>query len=145
MDGWGADMTANASSSVGGLGADPTNYYPAAGTPIQSSSGNQANVAAVVTMPAVAGKTNYLAGILITSAGATAAAVVSVTITGTLGGTITQTYVCNAGATVGNAPLQMNFNPPIPATGPNVAITVTLPALGAGNTNATVTAFGFQV
>jgi hypothetical protein len=34
---------------------------------------------------------------------------------------------------------------PVPATAVNTAIVVTVPSLGAGNTNAAVTAFGFYV
>jgi hypothetical protein len=38
----------------------------------------------------------------------------------------------------------VNFNPPIPAASVNTAIVVTLPSLGAGNTNAAVVTHGFQ-
>jgi hypothetical protein len=68
---------------------------------------------------------------------------VQVTVVGTLGGTLTYVFAVPAGATVGAAPLVVQFSQPIPANGQNVAIVVTLPALGAGNTNAAVCAHGF--
>jgi hypothetical protein len=102
-----------------------------------------ANAAAVASLPAVAGKTNYISGFIITGAGATAAAVVDATLAGLLGGTEHFTITAPAGVTVGIAPLNVNFNPPIPASAVNTAITLTLPALGAGNTNAAVSLRGF--
>jgi hypothetical protein len=110
-----------------------------------NSSGNVAAASAVATLAGVAGKTTYISGFEITSAGATAAAVVSATLTGLLGGTATYTYTCNAGATTANPSLQVTFTPPLPASAANTAIVLTLPSLGAGNTNATVTAHGFTI
>lgn len=116
--------------------------YP--GTIITASSGNVANASAAATLGAVAGKTTYMTGFEITSGGATAAAIVSPTVTGISGGTATYTYGCVAGATVANSSLQVTFYPPLIASAANTAIVVTLPALGAGNTNATVVAHGYQ-
>lgn len=109
------------------------------------STGNVANTIAVATLPAVAGRTNYVTGFMITSAGTTSASIVNPTVVGVVGGTILFTYVSVAGATLSNAPLVVTFPNPVPASGPNTAIQVVLPALGAGNTNASVTAFGFSV
>jgi len=119
--------------------------YSSTATPITASSGNVANAAATATLAAAAGKTTYITGFQITSAGATAAAVVNYTITGLAGGTLTGTYVCNAGVTSANFPISVPFVPPVPAAAQNTAIVVTLPALGAGNTNATVSAQGIQI
>lgn len=113
------------------------------GTPVQASSGNVAAAVAAATLPAVLNKTNFLSGFDVTSAGATAAAVVNLTITGLLGGTRSYVYTAVAGATLANPNLVVNFDPPLPASGPNVAIVVSLPSLGAGNTNACVNAEGF--
>ncbi len=120
-----------------------TEALPTGGTMVSASSGNVANASAAATMPAVADKTNYLSGFQLTSAGATAAACVDATVTGLLGGTKTYTYCAPAGAAVGANPLQVDFYPPVPASAVNTAITVTLPALGAGNTNATANIQGY--
>jgi len=113
------------------------------GTPIQASSGNVANAAAAAVLPARANATAYLAGFQITAGGATAAALVVATVTGLLGGTKSYVFAAPAGATAGATPLAVNFDPPLPASAQNQAITVTLPALGAGNTNAVAEANGF--
>lgn len=112
--------------------------------PLTNSSGNVANANAVSTLPAVALKTTYICGFAATSAGSTAAAVVNLTIVGLIGGTMTLTYVSVAGVTLANQPLVVPFSQCIPASAVNTAIVVTLPALGAGNTNAAVTAWGHQ-
>jgi hypothetical protein len=46
---------------------------------------------------------------------------------------------------VGATPLVLEWDPPLQSTAPNTAIVCTLPALGAGNTNAAVSASGFTV
>jgi hypothetical protein len=117
--------------------------YASTQTFVSASSGNQADADAVATLPAVADKTNYLTGLDITAAGATAASVVSPTISGILGGTRTMTFAVPAGADLAAPPLVLAFDPPLQAAAADTAITVTLPALGAGNLNATVNAQGF--
>lgn len=109
------------------------------------ASGNVANASAAATLAAVSGKTNYITGFQVTAAGATAALAVNVTVTGLVGGTATHTFVFPIGATVSATPLIVTFDPPIPATGTNTAITVTLPASGAGGTNAAVDVQGFDL
>ena len=118
---------------------------PNGATPVTASSGNVAAASAVATLPGVAGKTTYVTGFQVTAAGATAAAVVNVTVTGTVSGTLTYTFVFPAGATVAAQPLVVEFPEPVPASGTNTAIVVTLPSGGAGNTNAAVNAQGFQL
>jgi hypothetical protein len=109
------------------------------------SSGNVANATASATIPAVAARTCYISGFEVTGAGATVGGVVSLTITGLLGGTATYSVDAPTGATVGLTPLVIEFNPPLPASAANTAIVVSLPALGAGNTNAAVVAHGFSL
>lgn len=114
------------------------------GIPINASSGNVAAATATATLPpSVSGKTTYICGFSITSSGSTGAAVVSPTVTGPIGGTMTFTYSSVAGVTLGNPILAVVFNTCVPANAPNVAIVVSMPSLGAGNTNATVNAWGF--
>lgn len=111
------------------------------GASVKASSGNVANAAAVAALAAAAGVTNFVDGFAITAAGATAAAVVTATLTdGTT--TFSFTFVFPGGATTQATPLIVNFAEPIPASGPNTAWTLTLPAGGLGNTNAAVSIWG---
>lgn len=119
--------------------------FPAGAVAQANSSGNVANAAAVATLPAVAGQTEYISGFELTAAGATAALAVTATVAGLKGGTLSYTFVFPTGATVGALPLTVEFDPPLPASAPNTAITVTLPASGAGGTNATASAHGYSL
>lgn len=119
--------------------------YPTGATPVSASSGNVANAVATATLPAVSGKTTYITGFAITGAGATGAAVVLATLAGLIGGTATYVVVAPAGATTSITPLVVQFPMPLPASAVNTAITLSLPALGSGNTNAAVVAHGFQL
>lgn len=113
-------------------------------TPVQSSSGNVAAAAAVATLAAAVGKTTFIAGLLLTGGGATGASVVEATVTGLLGGTMTISVPVPAGATLGIVPIAVQFNPPLPASAPDTAIVVSMASLGAGNTNAAASAWGYQ-
>jgi hypothetical protein len=121
------------------------NGYPPGSTPVVNASANGAAGAIAATLAAVASRTNYLTGFEITSGGATAASLVDVTVTGLLGGTATYVLAVVAGATLGNQPLCVQFDPPIPASAVNTAIAVNVPSLGAGNTKARVVAHGFYL
>lgn len=127
--------------------AGPVSSQPVSsfgGTPISASSGNVANAAAVATLAAVAGKTTHICGFALTATGATLGLPVSPTVAGVITGTQTYTYAAVAGVLVVSTPLVMTFTPCIAASATGTTIVVTLPALGAGNTNATATAWGFQ-
>lgn len=117
--------------------------YQFAQTPIIGKSGNVANASAAATLTGTAATTVYISGFEITGAGATAGLPVTVTVAGLLGGTIQYTYDFAVGALVGNTPLIVQFNPPLPAAAVNTPIVVTCPAGGAGNTNNTATAHGY--
>lgn len=119
--------------------------YPTGSVPLTASSGNVANASAVATLAAAAGVTTYITGFQITGGGATAAALIAPTVAGIVGGTATYTYGIVAGAASANPALQVTFTPPVPASAVNTAIVVTVPAFGAGNTNATVTAQGYRL
>lgn len=110
---------------------------------VSASSGNVAAGTATATLAAVSGWTTYICGFSITSSGSTGALVVSPTVTGLNGGTLTFTYTSIAGVALANAPLVVPFSPCQPATAQNVAIVVSMPSLGTGNTNATVNAWGY--
>lgn len=116
---------------------------PPGSTQVTATSGNVANASAVATMAAVSGRTNNISGFSVTGSGSTVGLPVTVTVAGLLGGSLPYTYTAAIGATVGNTPLVIKYAAPIAASGLNTAITVTCPALGAGNTNNTVTTHGF--
>lgn len=119
--------------------------YPAGAVPLIAGSGNVANASAVATLTPTATTTMYLAGFEITGSGATAGLPATVTVAGLLGGTRSYTYNFAIGALVGNTPLVVQFDPPLPASAVNTAIVVTCPASGVGGTNNTVVAHGFYV
>ena len=131
--------------ALGNLAVPDNGLVPQGGTAISGASGNVANASAVATLAAAAGKLNYISGFDVTGAGATAASVIAVTVTGLAGGTQTFNLAIPAGAAVGVNPLSIQFCPPFPASAVNTAIVVTAAAFGAGNTNAAVNARGIQV
>lgn len=124
--------------------ANTVNPYPSGATAINASSGNKAAAIASAALTAASGKTTYITGFSIVGTGATAASVVLATVTD---GTWTLTYplAVPAGVTTQNTPLIVSFNPPLPASAQNTAITVSCPSLGSGNTNNCVNAQGYQL
>ena len=115
------------------------------GTQVNASSGSVSNATATATLPAVSGKTNYITGFEVTGTGVTALGVsgVTVTVTGTLGGTLSYVYAAASGVAVANTPLLIEFPEPVQASAVNTAIVVSCPALGAGNVGNAVVAHGF--
>lgn len=104
--------------------------------------------AAVVTAtaPAVVGKTFYLQGFSITSLGATAAVGVAPTIVGLITATMTFSYAAVAGVTLPNNTLHVAFNEMgLPASAQNVAVVVSCPSLGTGNTACSVNLWGYYI
>lgn len=118
---------------------------PVGSTSLIAKSGNVANASAAATLTPSATATMYISGFEITGSGATVALPVTVTLAGLLGGTIQYTYNFVAGALLGNTPLLVHFDPPLPASAINTALVVTCPASGAGGTNNTVVAHGYYV
>lgn len=114
-------------------------------TPSAHSSGNVAAATATATLPAVSAKTTYISGFTVTGAGATAGSVILVTVTGLAAGTLTYVLVIPTGVTTEVRPLNVVFPTPLPGSAVNTAIVVSAPSFGAGNTNAAVTAHGFNV
>jgi len=119
--------------------------YPPNSTPEIQSSGNVANATASAALPATAGVTNFIYGFDVYGTGATAASVVNCTVAGTAStGTPTFAQAVPAGATTAITPTLVRFPEPLPASAVNTAITVSCPAFGSGNTNASVNVYGFQ-
>lgn len=100
-------------------------------------SANQAGVGAasaiVLTVPAVAGQVNQVSSFTVSGSGATAGSTIVITLAGVQGGTQSFDYVVPAGAGAAAPTLELNFNPPLQASGANVAIVLTVPSFGAGN------------
>ena len=134
---------------VGVTNADGTRInpavYPNASTALIAGSGNVANASAAATLTGGASTTVYISGFSVTGSGATAGLPVQVTVAGLLGGSRIYTYSFAIGALVGNNPLVVAFDPPLPASAINTAISVTCPASGAGGTNNTVVSHGFHL
>lgn len=126
-------------------GGASTGVAPNGATVVTASSGNVAAATASAALPAVASVLNYVTGFTVTAGGATSAAIVNVTLVGVLGGTMTFNFGAAAGATVMSTPLVVVFPVPVPATAVNTAITLSMPTLGAGNTNAAVMIHGFKI
>ena len=118
--------------------------YPSGAVPVtNTATGAAASV--VATLPAAASKTTYLTSLAVTGSGATAETISGVGVAGVSGGTMTFVVGVPAGATKAIAPLIINFNPPIPASAVNTAITVTASTFGGGNLAVYVVATGFQL
>ncbi|HET7713844.1 MAG TPA: hypothetical protein VFK94_06415 [Patescibacteria group bacterium] len=96
------------------------------------------------TLAGAAGKRTYITGFHVGGLGATAASVISVTITG-ISSTMTYRFSVPAGATAAAPFLDVEFTRPIPASADNTAIVVNVPSFGAGNTAADASARGFQI
>ena len=137
----------NMNTTVGGVAvssASPLPITEVVGTPLTATSGNVANASAIATLPGAVGKTTYITDFECTASGSTAALVVIATITGTINGSQSFIFVFPAGATVAAQGLIVTLPTPIPASATNTPIVVTLPAGGAGNTNAACNVQGYQ-
>lgn len=98
--------------------------------------------AVVATIAAKAGATNYLCSVDISGVGSAVAPLGPVVIAGLAGGSITLQGIAAGTAAAPAAPFMRNFDPCLPASAPNIAITVTTTADGTG-TAVTVDAIGF--
>lgn len=126
-------------SDQGSLGAFSSSY-PSGATPLTSST-TGTTAATVATLAGTSGKTTYICGFCIT-ADATAALSGAATVAGTISGSLN--YIQSVGTATSAQALQQNYNPPIPASATNTAITVTSAAAGTGG-NTAVTAWGYQL
>lgn len=129
----------------GNASPTPATSLPPTAVQLAQGSGNVANAQAQVVFAAVPNQTNYITGYSITGGGSTAGSAVQSSLTGPLGGATYHSVVAPVGALVPFAPIVRTFNPPLAASGPNTALTLTLPALGTGNLAASVEMTGFRV
>lgn len=114
--------------------------FPSGATPITASA-TGTTLATVATLAGVSGKTTYIAGFTV-SAAATAAVAGAATVAGTVTGSLN--YYQGVGTAAAPQVLTQSFNPPIPASAVNTAITVTSAAAGVGG-NTAVTSWGYQL
>lgn len=119
--------------------------YPSGATPINATSGIVANAQGQASLPGTSGKTTYIKGFHVSGSGATVGLPVSVVIANLISANMSFIYCATAGALLVNTPLAVYFDEAIPASAVNTAITVTCPALGLGNTNNVVNAWGYQL
>jgi hypothetical protein len=120
-----------------------TTPTPAVTQQVVSAAGAAQSNAATLT--GAAGRVTYLEGFDVTGGGATGASIVEISTTGLANNLKFEMNVA-AGATAAvNAQggLFIRFPTPIPSSATNTNIVVTLPSLGSGNTNASITVYGF--
>jgi hypothetical protein len=135
------DLVANVTLTSLSLASD----YPAGAVPVTATSTVKANAVATATLPASAtGQTTYISGFDVTGSGATVGLPVTVTASN-LPSAMSWIYCATAGALLANTPLSIRFIDPLPANAVNTAIAISCPALGLGNLNNVVNAYGYQL
>lgn len=119
--------------------------YPVGAIPLNTTSGVKANAVATATLPASGGSTTtYISGFDVSGSGATVGLSVTVTVSN-LQSALSWIYTATVGALLANTPLSIRFDPPLPASAANTAIAISCPALGLGNLNNVVNAYGYQL
>jgi hypothetical protein len=119
-------------------------FDPAAAQTPADNTATGANAAIAATIGGGAGTLVFVQSLRIEGLGATAAAEVQATLTGVLGGTITYPVSVPAGVAVPIAPVVDSFpGRGLQAAATGTAITLNLPAFGAGNTFAEVELQGY--
>lgn len=131
---------ANVAPNAVGLTSYPFN--PATATTATPITGNATGTtgAVVGTLAGTSGKTTYICGFNVSSVGGTAPSS-PITVAGLVGSS--QVYQTPINATGGQILVAQNFNPCIPASAANTAITVTTTA-AAGATAVDVNSWGYQ-
>jgi len=99
-----------------------------------------AAAAAVATMPAVAGKKNYVTFLVATIGQAAAAVNVLCTITGLIGGT--WSFILTGGTTTGDT-VDLAFLPAVVGSAVNTAVVATIPSSGAAGPPIAITIGGY--
>jgi len=119
----------------------------ALGTPFVLSATAAAAIL-TLTVPALAGRTAYITAVNIIPGGATAAAVVDATLTNISNGGVAQTMHFTVGAPLGagvaGSNAGDNFFPALPIM-PGLSSVLTIPSLGAGNTNVSAYITGYYL
>lgn len=114
--------------------------------PLADTTGNKAAASGTATLAHDSNYTVFVTGFEITGSGATAASVVQATLGPVIGNkTLSYEIAVPAGATVGVAPLIVQFPVPIPAKDLATDIVLTVPSFGTGSTNACGNIHGFKM
>lgn len=119
--------------------------YPPNAVPITANAvGTTGAVAA--TLAAASGKFTWITGFVVVLSNPTAAASVTITVSGVTTNIVLSPNVLAAAATtLQPPPIVVTLPLPVPSSAVNTAIVVTLSALGAGAPSASVSAFGYQL
>lgn len=112
--------------------------YPVGGTVITGNAVGTTG-AVVGTLAGAAAKTTYIAGFSVSAIGGTAA-IGPITVAGL----VTSSMIWYLAASAAGNQLTVMFNPPIPASATNTAITITTTADGTAS-NVSVNSWGFQL
>jgi len=120
---------------------------PADAVAVNINVGVVANTTMNAVMPAVPGYLNVLRGFKITGTGATAASAIDVTTTGcgTAGPNLRLAVPAGVNTNAPNTAWSPDWPNGIPASAANTAITVSVPAFGAGNTGAAISLYGYRI
>lgn len=139
-------LIAAAVLALSAIPAEAVQYYgyPQNAVPLFAASGNTPNAEIELEFAATPGWVNYLTHATCTAAGATAASNQVLSIAGTLATAPSYIMSVPAGATVAAQTFDMYFEPPLMGVGGD-AITLTLPALGTGNTHAACNMQGYRI
>ena len=121
------------------LSLEGTPIPPADAEFVGASGTGGAGASNAQSLPAVAGKKNYLLGFIVTTTQPATVLNGVVTVTGLSIGTLSFQIV---ESTAAGGQLVINFPRPLPASALNTAITVTLPAIVTGGSSA-VAVYGF--
>jgi len=124
--------------------------YPQNAEPMTASSGNSPNTAISLTLTGTPGWWTYVDALYCQYGGATAAGEVTATLASVKGiggaaATLNIVFIVPAGANVFAPTIKADFNPAIPANAAGNAITLLVPALGAGNLYSACFLHGFQI
>jgi hypothetical protein len=119
-----------------------SNTFPLQAVPLAVS--GTGTTSATATLTSTAGRVAYCTGLYVTSSGATSPGTPVVTLTNTTGGTLSFDYPQVAVATNNQAPLALQFTPPLVASGLNTNMVATV-TTGAGTTATAITLTGFMI
>lgn len=123
-----------------GQGGHPYTAIVSGGAEIANSATAGAGAQCQATLAGAVGVVNYLTKFTATSAAVAAVCSGVLQVTGVVGGPLNYQFVETVSA---GGCLDIWFNPPMPATADNIAITVTIPAIGGGAATA-LTVTGWQ-
>jgi hypothetical protein len=126
-----------------GTPANPLATNQVVGTPVYATNTSAAGASINASLPAVAGKTTYLNGFYASVDTAATTKQVFVTVSFDGGTTAHMNFLLASSASVPGV-VDMVFPDPIPATGPNKTIVVTIPSVG-GTSSVSLSVFGYQL